>query len=126
MKWFLGGLPGSEISVRRVLYLRIPSRKAREGSIPDFCEEKIRSVRSLSVWALPSKPPNFAVRWLSVRSPAWPKGGWPRSWERQTASMRSGSIWKSSERMDSGMNLSHCEMALPICATSSECVRRVR
>ena len=48
-------------------------------------------VSSRSVCALPSKPPQSAANSFSACSPLWPKGGWPRSWERQAASTRSGS-----------------------------------
>ena len=88
--------------------------------------EKIRSVSRRSVWALPSKPPCPRIRWLSVRSPAWPNGGWPRSCDRQIASTRSGSMKKSSASGPSGRDFSQWQIDFPICATSSEWVSRVR
>ena len=50
----------------------------------------------------------------SARSPLCPKGGWPRSWARQAVSTTSG----SRPRLTASSR--------PICATSSECVSRLR
>ena len=65
-------------------------------------------------WALWSKPPWGAIRAASASSPVWPKGVWPRSWASATASVRSAS--RPSARA----------MVRATCATSIECVSRVR
>ena len=73
-----------------------------------------RRVSSRRVWALPSKPPHSAATASSAFSPLCPNGGWPRSWDRQAVSTRSGS--QPRDRPSSR----------PTCATSSEWVSRVR
>src|SRR5699024_9222323 len=73
-----------------------------------------RRVSRRRVWALPSKPPKSFARSSRTFSPLWPKGGWPRSWERQAASTTSGS------------QPSSAPMSRPTCATSREWVSRVR
>ena len=59
-------------------------------------------------------PPNLASASFSPDSPACPNGGWPRSCASASASVRSSS--RSSRRA----------IERAICATSSECVSRVR
>src|SRR5690606_25353954 len=67
-----------------------------------------------SDWALPSKPPQSSANSFSACSPLCPKGGWPRSWERQAASTRSGSQPRAAPS------------SRPTWAHSREWVRRVR
>ena len=111
------GLSGA--SSRTHGYLHAASRAARvrfspaeEPSGKDFlCSSRASRRR---VWALPSKPPAASATASSAFSPLCPNGGWPRSWDRHAVSTRSGS--QPRDRPSSR----------PICATSSEWVRRVR
>ena len=52
------------------------------------------SVTTRKRWALWSKPPAPCIAASSARSPAWPNGGWPRSWASASASARSSSSAK--------------------------------
>ena len=52
------------------------------------------SVTTRKDWALWSNPPFPAMAASRARSPAWPKGGWPRSCARASASVRSSSSSK--------------------------------
>ena len=100
-------------------YLHVASSVARVRFSPAGSPEGVTSLgssrtSSRSVCALPSKPPIPRVSCASTVSPLWPKGGWPRSWDRHAASTTSGS------------QPSALPSSRPICATSSEWVRRLR
>ncbi len=100
---------GYLVAASRVARVRLrptePSGVNRLGSM---------RVSRRSDWALPSKPPQSWANSFSACSPLCPNGGWPRSWERQAASTRSGSQPRAAPS------------SRPTWAHSREWVRRVR
>ena len=109
----------SGASIRSHGYLQAASSAARVRFSPaeaPLCLKVFVSIRvsRRRVCALPSNPPMSLAISLSAVSPLWPKGGWPRSWDRQAVSTTSGS------------QPSVAPSSRPTCATSSEWVSRVR
>ncbi len=105
-------------------YLVEASRAARVRFSPTLTSSPVSSewtkrlgsilVSRRSDCALPSKPLQSSANSFSACSPLCPKGGWPRSWERQAASTRSGSQPRAAPS------------SRPTWAHSRECVSRVR
>ena len=80
-----------------------------------------------SVCAFASKPPCSRIIAFIATSPPWPNGACPMSCARHTASIRLNEGTRARSSAPSvERSRSHSQMPDPICATSSECVSRVR